>query len=113
MSDRIVKQLPFLEFLESLNTSSNQVTAVLKHITPDQVKVLCELFLNIRYGTFKISEEDKNVFKRKIQVIRLLTTKKTAQSIRREVIARESKLIVTTLRRVLPYIKSKLHTNGR
>ena len=113
MSERIVKHLPFLKFLESSNTSSNQVTTVLKYITPDQVKVLCELFLNIRYGTFKISEEDKKVFKRKIEVIRLLTTKKTKQSVRHDVIGRESKLIVTTVRRVLPYIKSNLNTNGR
>ena len=68
MEKRLKEQLPFLEFIESRCTTKSQIDTILNQITPEQIKVLCEVFLNIRYGTFQISEGDKYKLKRKNQV---------------------------------------------
>ena len=85
MEKRLKEQLPFLEFIESRSTTKSQINTILNQITPEQIKVLCEVFLNVRYGTFQISEGDKYKLKRKIKFIRKLTTRRTTQSERKTV----------------------------
>ena len=112
MEKRLKEQLPFLEFIESRSTTKSQINTILNQITPEQIKVLCEVFLNIRYGTFQISEGDKYKLKRKIKFIRKLTTRRTTQSERKQLIVDDRNFVVSVIQKFLPIIKAALEKNG-
>ena len=108
MEKRLKEQLPFLEFIESRSTTKSQINTILNQITPEQIKVLCEVFLNIRYGTFQISEGDKYKLKRKIKFIRKLTTRRTTQSERKQLIVDDRNFVVSVIQKFLPVIKAAI-----
>ena len=112
MEKRLKEQLPFLEFIESRSTTKSQINTILNQITPEQIKVLCEVFLNIRYGTFQISEGDKYKLKRKIKFIRKLTTRRTTQSERKQLIVDDRNFVVSVIQKFLPVIKAAIEKNG-
>ena len=112
MEKRLKEQLPFLEFIESRSTTKAQIKTILNQITPEQIKVLCEVFLNVRYGTFPISEGDKYKLKRKIKFIRKLTTRRTTQSERKHLILYDRNFVVSVIQKFLPVIKAALGKNG-
>ena len=98
----------FLYFLASCSVTNEQRKAVLSKITPGQIRVLTEIFLNFRYGKIQVSDRDENSLRRKKKVIRKLTTRATTQADRKDIILNNFVLITKLLQTYLEYIVTKL-----
>ena len=78
MGGSLKTHLPFLQVLAS--SSKLQTTALLKTLSKGQIKAICEVLINIRYGNIPLSDKDKKRLHRKRDFIQQLTTKTTTQT---------------------------------
>ena len=99
-------QLPFLELLSS--SSKAQRLHLIGSMSGQQLKALCEVFVNIRYGYIPVSDSIKNKLQKKSDIISQLTTKSITQKKRKKLIEQEVHLLITTLKVVLPFLKTKV-----
>lgn len=95
--------LPFFELVATV--ASKQCKSIMQALNKGQVNAISEVLLNVRYGQIEVSEEDKKMLKRKQNLIRLLTTKRTALKVRREKIAQHSTFISKVLKLLIDKIK--------
>ena len=99
-------QLPFLELLSS--SSKAQRLHLIGSMSGKQLKAFSEVFVNIRYGYIPVSDAIKNKLHKKRDIICQLTTKSITQKRRKVLIEQEVHLLITTLKAVLPFLKSKV-----
>lgn len=104
MSSVVKAQSAFLELLAT--SSKQQATALIKSMNKDQIKTICELLINVRYGNIPLTNKDKKKLSRKRNIIRELTSKTTTQKVRKQVIEREANLVIVIIKVILPHIKS-------
>ena len=78
-----------------------------------QLKALCEVLINIRYGHLPLNDDIKKKWHKKKDIIRQLTGKKITQKQRKVVIGKEANLLTSTLKVVLPLLKKKNNNNNK
>ena len=81
----------FLNLLDSTHTT--QQRALIKTLSPEQLRTLCEILLNIVEGTLDISSYVKNYFKRKSRVIKRLLNKNTSKKNKQSLLLKNIKLL--------------------
>ena len=104
MGGSVKTHLPFLEVLAS--SSKQQAIALLNTMSKEQMNVICEVIINIRYGNIPMSDKDKKRLHHKRDFIRQITTKTTTQKVRRQLIEKESLLLISILKTHLDFLKT-------
>lgn len=107
MSAKIKQQLPFLDLLVTAN--KKQATALIRAISPKQMKSLIEIIINIQYGNISISDQNKAHMNRRRNIIRQLTIKRITRDKRKQLIEKHCSLIVFLLKATLSEIKKLIH----
>ena len=75
-------------------------------MTKSQLNAICEVLINIRFGSITINEKDKKKLQRKKNAIVQLTSKTTGVNVRKALIEKEVALILMIIKSILPKIKS-------
>ena len=102
MTPSVKRHIAFIQLLASC--SKHQTTALISSMSKEQMNVLCEMLLNVQYGTIKLTEQDKKKLQRKKNIIRKLTTKTTTRKVRKSLLQREPALIKFVSNLVLKHV---------
>ena len=101
----LIEQLPFLESLLSRRLSVDQHKAILGNATRGQVRIIRELFKNIRSKNIIPTDSHLKVLKRNKDTIIYLIEYKGHFKHLRPILVRNSQLIISMVRKILPYLK--------
>jgi hypothetical protein len=89
-----------------MKTSSLQRKALLRSISADQIKVLCEIIHNILTGTIKLTSTQKTSLTKHKALLRLLGDKRTKPARAKRALQRAANVIVAILIVVEPILKT-------
>lgn len=103
MSEAVVAQVQFLEITSG--SDKKQALSLLEVINDKQVKVICEILLNIRYGIIPLSDAEKKMLKRNKTLIMTLTTKGSTLKSRKLTVVKNKVIVWKILKIVLPKLK--------
>lgn len=78
----------------------NQSIALLQVISNEQLKLICEIFQNIRKGVISLNEEDLKLMKRHKDVIRILSTQQVGRK-KKKALIKEKKILIWKLLKTL------------
>lgn len=97
MNNLLKKETPFLRLL--LATTYQQQKAMIKTITPSQMKVIVQIAYNVLQGNRELAEKDKKKLQRNKLVIRRFIAKGLARE-------KRAKLLLKYLNSILLLIKA-------
>lgn len=103
MSEAVVAQMQFLEITSG--SDKKQALSLLEVINDKQVKVICEILLNIRYGIIPLNDVEKKMLKRNKTLIMTLTTKGSTLKSRKLTVVKNKVIVWKILKIVLPKLK--------
>ena len=92
MGSRVRTHLGIFELLAT--APKPQVKAILQTLTKEQMNVICEGIINIRYGNVLLGEEGKSKLYRKRVVICKITTKTAGLKLWRQLLEKDIPLII-------------------
>lgn len=88
MSSRIKRNAPLLKALYQATPLKRK--DILAHCSPDFIRALCEIALNLLKGNIPLSPSQYKKLKRQRKVIRLLADKKTGLKHKHRILKRQS-----------------------
>jgi hypothetical protein len=104
MSQRVRKNTEYLRLLTY--THRAQQIALVKSISSEQLKTICEIALNILEGIIPLKPSQKSVLSRYKNFIRLIGQKKGSQSSKKASLLKNIKALAVLLKSALPLFKS-------
>lgn len=104
MSQRVRKNSVYLQLL--LRTHKSQQKALLNTISPDQLKAIGEIALNILHGGLHLSPSQLKGLTPYKKVIRLIGHKKSSQKSKKRILLKNIKALKTLLKYTINIIKS-------
>lgn len=104
MSQRIRKNSIYLQLL--LKTHKSQQKALLNSISPDQLKAISEIALNILHGGLPLSSSQKKRLTPYRKAIRLIGHKKSSQKSKKRTLIKNIKVLIILLKSAETILKS-------
>jgi len=103
MSLLLTQNLPLVKFL--VTATPKQVTAVLKTLTPNQIKVLSEISNNTINGRVDLDAKEKAKLRRYKTFLTHLASRKTSLRSKKSLLVRGVKALGVLLEIVLPVVE--------
>lgn len=104
MSARLCKHLPLLKLL--YKATPKQRRLILQSVSDDLILALCEMALNILYGTIPLSRQQYQKLKRRKSDIKLVVNKKIGIAAKKRVFNQSGGLLLLLLSIAVPFISS-------
>lgn len=99
-------------FLSLLNTARNyQRELLIRTATNEQLKVLCEILLNIVKGNISLAEKDIKLIQKKSDIVRALLRKTTSKRNKRRLFQTNSDLVKIIARGIAQLLPSVFSNN--
>lgn len=104
MSARLRKHLPLLKMLHK--ATPKQRLLILQSASDELILTLCEVALNILYGTIPIRPKDYRKLKKRRAEIKLVADKKISLSAKKRVLNQKGGFLLPLLSVAVPFISS-------
>lgn len=104
MSDRLCKQLPLLKLLHKAKPKQRRL--ILQSASNELILALCELALNILYGTIPLDPGQYRKLKRRKAEIKFVADKKIGISAKKKVFNQSGGFLLPLLSVAVPFISS-------
>lgn len=104
MSARLCKHLPLLKLLHKATPKQRRL--ILQSASDELILTLCEVALNILYGTIPLSPKDYRKLKRRKADIKLVSDKKIGISVKKRIFNQKGGFLLPLLSIAVPFISS-------